>query len=402
MDADCDESRVKAAFLGSLSAVGEEPMPLYSVRSMIREPGPEVRFSHPVVAKQFPWITAVKLEPEIRRADDSAVLDRVFGPNLVVFLARYLRILGSIRANASVFERVWAEYEEDQRRAEVPFRFQALLTLKGQFDNLVFSPTVRIKAIKDEWRAERLELDSSGIDFRALSMDLMMCEYMLEIEVDLPRGSWGALNTPEYIADHVVTALRLSAPGGVGWYRSWLEATVPVFIQPFHGTTGKSGGDRQVRPPMAWEGDLAVLRALFAAVQKGASDSRLDLALRRFESSYHKREPEDRLVDYWIALETLLLPDQKTELSHLGPLRIALQLESTLQARKTLFQRMRASYDARSGIVHGDLGRKARADLPSLESETEMALRLVLQRAVLAGCAPSKAQLQELELKADN
>lgn len=390
---------IRKVFLASIVAVGEQALPLHSVYSMVRQPGPTLAFSHPVVARPFPWVTAVKLEPEIRRADASGVLDRAFGPNFAVFLARYLSICGSIRPDASTFDQVWAEYEVDRGRSDVPFRFEGLLEgLTGDFGDLVLGPQVRVKAITDEWRRQRCELDWTGLAFRNLSLDLIRCEYMLEIEVDLPRGSWGALNVPEVIADQAVTSLRLSCSGGVGLCRSWLEPTVPVFLQPFHGNLGRTRGAPQVRSALPWRGDAQVLRSLFEAVQRGGFDSRVELALRRFEGSYYRREPADRLLDYWIALETLFLPKQRTELAHLGPLRMALYLESTLPARTSLFERMRTSYDARSGIVHGDLDRKSTADLPNLEAETEAALRAALQRAVSTGSAPSKSELERLEL----
>lgn len=396
-----DLSEIRKVFLASIVAVGEQALPLYSVYSMVRQPGPAPAFSHPVVARPFPWVTASKLEPDIRRADTSGKLGRVFGPNLAVFLARYLSLSERVGANASVFDQVWAEYEIDQGRSYVPFRFEGLLEgLTGDLGDLVLGPQVRVKAITDEWRTQRCESDWTGLEFRNLSVDLIRCEYTLEIHVDLPRGSWSALNVPEVIADQAVTSLRLSCSGGVGLCRSWLEATVPVFLQPFHGNLGRTRGAQQVRSALPWRGNAQVLRSLFEAVQRGGFDSRVELALRRFEGSYYRREPADRLLDYWIALETLFLPKQRTELAHLGPLRMALFLESTLPARTSLFERMRTSYDARSGIVHGDLDRKSTADLPNLEAETEAALRAALQRAVTTGFAPSKSELERLELSA--
>ena len=255
-----ERSGVKEGFLAAILAVGEQPMPLYSVSSMVRQPGPNLSFSHPVVLKRNPWATAVKLEPEIRRHDASGVLDNAFGVNLAVFLARYLSLCGSVRADASVFDQVWGEYELDRGRAEVPFRFQALLEgLTGQFDDLALGPRVRIKAISDEWRAERCESDWGSIQTRNLFFDLMQCEYMLEIEVDLPRGSWGSLNLPQRIADQVVTALRLSSTGGVGLGTNWLEATDPVFLQPFHSTMRMDPAPHLVNP-RRWPG-RAILRS---------------------------------------------------------------------------------------------------------------------------------------------
>jgi hypothetical protein len=78
----------------------------------------------------------------------------------------------------------------------------------------------------------------------------------------------------------------------------------------------------------------------------------LRLGLDRFNSSYERTQPEDRLIDYWIALEALALR-QEDELSYRVSLRLAYYLGTDPDERETIFAQLRSSYDARSRIVHG-------------------------------------------------
>ena len=65
---------------------------------------------------------------------------------------------------------------------------------------------------------------------------------------------------------------------------------------------------------MAWTDDPSLLRDLFAALSNKQLGQAAELALRRFEDTYYAQSADDRLVDYWIALEALFLPKQRSEL----------------------------------------------------------------------------------------
>lgn len=78
----------------------------------------------------------------------------------------------------------------------------------------------------------------------------------------------------------------------------------------------------------------------------------LRLALHRFSTSYQRRHPEDRLIDYVIAFETLLLPE-KNELRLRLSNRGGLLLGRNDSEREKTASRLRCSYGVRSEIVHG-------------------------------------------------
>ena len=81
---------------------------------------------------------------------------------------------------------------------------------------------------------------------------------------------------------------------------------------------------------------------------------RLDAALRRFNFAYERKEPEDKLVDYMIALEALLLADQQ-ELKYKLALRGAALIGNNAEDRKRIYDELGEAYNQRSKTVHGDL-----------------------------------------------
>lgn len=82
-----------------------------------------------------------------------------------------------------------------------------------------------------------------------------------------------------------------------------------------------------------------------------ASDA--DLPFRRWFSAADRINDDDRLIDYWIGLESLFSPDSSQEVKFRASLRIAAYLGNTAAEREQIYQDMRHSYDWRSAVVHG-------------------------------------------------
>jgi hypothetical protein len=105
-----------------------------------------------------------------------------------------------------------------------------------------------------------------------------------------------------------------------------------------------------------------------ANVYEGLTASKADravrFALRRFNDAYGRSRDDDRIVDFWIALEALFASDVNQEVRFRASLRIAAFLAHDRGERRKLFEVSKASYDDRSKIVHGsavagDLAAKA-------------------------------------------
>ena len=87
-----------------------------------------------------------------------------------------------------------------------------------------------------------------------------------------------------------------------------------------------------------------------------SSSHYLSLPLRRLIDGLTRTRDDDRIVDYAIGLEALLLKGDKEqgELSYRFRLRGAMVLAETGEDRHKAFQDLKDFYDARSAIVHGD------------------------------------------------
>jgi len=102
----------------------------------------------------------------------------------------------------------------------------------------------------------------------------------------------------------------------------------------------------------------------------------LSLPLRRLVDGLSRTRLDDRIVDYAIGLEALLLGDSKQdELSYRFRLRGAMVLAEVGEDRHQSFQDLKDFYNARSTIVHGNS--VSRLNLRSLADKGEQMLRKI-------------------------
>lgn len=133
--------------------------------------------------------------------------------------------------------------------------------------------------------------------------------------------------------------------------------------------------------------DAQTLRSLLGrlrAVELADTEARrrFDLALTRLNTAAQRASIEDRLIDYWIALETLFAHDGRAEISYRARTRVARYISDNIDERKQIAQTLSRSYDRRSKVVHGD---KPKADLAGLTTETGEILRRALRRMLESG-----------------
>ncbi len=118
--------------------------------------------------------------------------------------------------------------------------------------------------------------------------------------------------------------------------------------------------------------------------------------MRRFSYACERERDDDRIVDLMIAAESLFLSDSggekdRGEIRFRLALRSAYFVESPAYTRRQIFNHMKAAYDLRSAIVHGDgrLSAKRLKDprgtpvaLPAFCSATAELLRIALKGAI--------------------
>jgi len=129
--------------------------------------------------------------------------------------------------------------------------------------------------------------------------------------------------------------------------------------------------------------DVAEVNNLLQDIRKWCNDgtlNKIDVALRRFHSSYHGRF-EDRIIDQMIAFESLYL-GHDSELKYRLALRVAFLLGKDNEEREDIFSNMRKAYDLRSDIVHGNRQVEI-SELSSIVPKTEDYLRWSIRRFLL-------------------
>jgi len=231
-----------------------------------------------------------------------------------------------------------------------------------------------------------------------------MCGHMQAIEWGLGAANfamswWQPVpNAPPRTADDgldtVVTALRLLKAGAV-WYnvRGYWPGHPAFGSNPALGTASwepKRGVDGARYELL--EEDVQPLTDLVGSLVNGAQHKRLPVALERFRLAYERARPEDKLIDYWIALEALFSPPDSREVTYRIALRAAYFIASLPEEREQAFTALRDHYGTRSDVVHG---RKPKRDVKVAAEAVEEYLRRALRKIV---SDPARFRPKQLDL----
>ncbi len=138
-------------------------------------------------------------------------------------------------------------------------------------------------------------------------------------------------------------------------------------------------------PETLTEADREGLLILWRRTKEALTEPELAIALSRFEDSYTRSKLEDRLIDYWIALEALFFAlIDKEYVGNMGETiasTISYYLGSTASERRSIYAAMISSHKARGHFVHGQRG-KAVESLDLVVKKTETYLRQALRKRI--------------------
>jgi hypothetical protein len=115
-------------------------------------------------------------------------------------------------------------------------------------------------------------------------------------------------------------------------------------------------------------------------------------ALRRLSRASGRFVKADRLVDYWVALESLFADDTSAEVTYRASLRIAAFVGDSPEERVALRRQLKESYAVRCKIVHGS---RSEAKVERVESETRTVLERAMRRILTMGTSFSAASIDD-------
>jgi hypothetical protein len=205
---------------------------------------------------------------------------------------------------------------------------------------------------------------------------------MMMVDRADPCGSASSGYVAKFSA--LLLALRLTRPEPVGYRFDVFYVTRPAFYDDapeglhWNARPELPGGSRYVLK----QTDEARLRRVFRCPSNDILLRKYSMAFSRFDEAYWRHKREDRLIDAWIALESLFMPDvDPREATYRLALRIAYFLGRTPQERLTIDKDVRDSYKLRSDVVHGRSYKQP--DLGAATEKTLGYLRAILRALLL-------------------
>ena len=124
------------------------------------------------------------------------------------------------------------------------------------------------------------------------------------------------------------------------------------------------------------------LKKLWKSVVEGANKDKVRLPLKRMGGTADRSSTEDKLIDYWIALESLFAPESSSEIRYRAALRIASFAQEGEDSTK-IYRDVGLSYDFRSAVVHANRRRLANLEKKATLADITERTRGYLRRALL-------------------
>jgi len=210
----------------------------------------------------------------------------------------------------------------------------------------------------------------------SLSIDVTQLDCAIGVTYEKKRHeAWGSNQKAINSAADLVTTLRLIMDKNI--YIAFTIQSSDSILQPSGGTSSS------LRPRLL--GPKAEISASIGQdiidtwnrIRSLSDGSPVRLALRRWNTVFERFDLDDALIDYWIALEGLFVPDSSQEVRHRSSFRVGAWLGRTSDEREKIYKDLLESYDLRSRIVHGGV--------PTTKKKTELidATRSYLRRALV-------------------
>lgn len=309
------------------------------------------------------------------------------------FLLEYLKTNPDPPFSSEAFDRLYEKLEEFIYGTQpiVGVWSVHIRNLKSELDNIKIKGGVYLRQATHEEKADAVKLAEANwqhIPFKFLDVPEMFLDIYQQI--DGATAQKPALTPQEVmsLAERLLLALRLLKPYpiGIASYR-W---DTPE--QPFTLYKGKINSimlrpsEYRGEPYQLTEGDTDELLKLWRSIKQALSEPELAIALSRFEDSYTRTKLEDKLIDYWIALEALFFAlIDKEYVGNMGETvasTISYFLGKTADERRSIYTAIISSHKARGHFVHGQRG-KLVENLDLVVKKTEKYLRMALCKRIM-------------------
>lgn len=263
------------------------------------------------------------------------------------------------------FNEFYQSFETYLHSETVHYRsFAILRNLEIETEELTLTDNLKIRTLSDS-EFEKLVnvslLPISQLSFVSLSPKNLILERAFTIKKNPEVVYYSPTNEQtketKSLFDNVINALRLFKKGRVGY-----EAIFGEIVSDWEGSGFRTSSSPTF--PHAFPGSFKLHESeqedfiefwhFFKGINFKALDKSFRIATNRFNSAYERKDPEDRLIDYVIALTSLFSKKRERGLERYRlSMRGAILLESHSEKRKKVRQEILEIYDKISAVVHG-------------------------------------------------
>lgn len=301
-------------------------------------------------------------DPQLQQ---SAVRKRLLTPFLTAYLVAGM---GDLRPDSERFNRVFQQLAADlQAPTIIVRRVTPLLNARMAVDEIVLGPGLRLRKLAlseiEAWYNNGLMQGLYGI-IPLSSHHLVELDCAVEFTYEAPKSGrdWGQYQESIDLTDRAIRTVRLLTGHAVALAFSqelsenllW-DGSSGIYFGPPIPRYRTNGTD-------ITEEDGNRLVHLWERLQNSPNRNKVELAISRWDSAIDRQTNGDKLLDYWIGLESLFIPDGSAELTYRAALRIAAFLNPPTIGRASIYKHIRDSYDCRSAVVHGKVAHGNRKD----------------------------------------
>ncbi|GHO67424.1 hypothetical protein KSC_063160 [Ktedonobacter sp. SOSP1-52] len=318
----------------------------------------------------------------------------LIGLYLNKFLVVYLNSNNAFTFIPAEFERIYQKLEYYLYN-NGPFAALWLIDFSDlmlEIDKLILGDGIYLRQTTEAEKEHVIKGSSASINaLRPIEVP----KAFLEIHHDINKFAFPDQQMATHIGQAVLLALRLikATPIGIGKYQwgipdqpFWPFQGHPLLDQisnlMFHSSNFQHhptvAGDRYIFT----QEDAQILPKLFRKARKALANSKLRTAITRFEDSYSKTKMEDKLIDYWTALEALFfLEDEFQDMGKSLALAASYYLGQNSMERTTIYNDLTRSHTLRSHYIHGER-KKAKHPLDEMVAKTGSYLRSALYKRI--------------------
>jgi Apea-like HEPN len=288
------------------------------------------------------------------------------GAILRALLVDLLNAQEGITFSQHQFDQIYEGAEQYFSNSVLQYRCVTSLDgLTSEQDRIELAPNLAIIRFSEREIEDTLSNDMDrGFSFgRPGAIHLFGLECLVDVAKSIgepPPQSFGDITYQRAGAqfDRACSALRLFKTGAVSYTAIRVQ---PMSWHPSAGvsTTASIYARLAVGPAYTLSAEeVPALRELWELVQatRLGAERRLSTAMNRFNFGYERPRPEDKLTDFLIGFEALLLKkNERQELEYRLALRGSRLVGKGEDERSQVFDLLKAAYSQRSTIVHGGI-----------------------------------------------